>query len=104
MSTLASFDTLAYAKRLKEADVPEKQAEAQAEALREALNTSLNEHASALASKGDIALLHKELHKEIALVRKEIEALENRLTIKLSVVMTGLIAFAGAVLAFVSKF
>jgi len=34
-----TFDTLAYAKRLKEADVPEKQAEAQAEALRAALDT-----------------------------------------------------------------
>jgi len=37
MSTL-TFDTLAYVKRLKEADVPEKQAEAQAEALRAALD------------------------------------------------------------------
>jgi len=53
--TLSSFDTLAYVKRLKEADVPEKQAEVQAEALREALRATLDEQSSALATKGDVA-------------------------------------------------
>jgi len=61
IASLSSFDTLAYVKRLKEADVPEKQAEAQAEALRVALNAALDEHASTLATKGDIALVRKDL-------------------------------------------
>jgi len=61
VAPLSSFDTLAYVKRLKEADVPEKQAEAQAEALRAALNAALDEHASTLATKGDIALVRKDL-------------------------------------------
>jgi len=68
MTTLthSSFDTLAYVKRLREAEVPEKQAEAQAEALRAALDTQ------DVATKGDIAL-----------VRKDMESLENRLLLKL---------------------
>jgi hypothetical protein len=36
-----SFDTLAYAKKLKEAGVPERQAEAQAEALAEIVDERL---------------------------------------------------------------
>jgi len=81
MSTLSlsTFDTLAYVKRLKEADVPEKQAEVQAEALREALKATLDEQSSALATKGDVA----SVKNEVALVRKDMEALENRLLLKL---------------------
>jgi len=86
--TLPSFDTLQYVKRLRAADVPEKQAEAQAEALR----AVLVDQSADLATKADIALL-----------RKDMEALENRLTIKLSAVMVGLIAFAGAMQALVSR-
>jgi len=113
--TLSSFDTLRYVKRLKEADVPEKQAEAQAEALREVLadQSAVQSEASAriateldtrteravLKLEGDIALVRKDLD----LVRKDMESLENRLIIKLSVVMAGLIAFAGAVQVVVSK-
>jgi len=55
MSSLSSFGPPAYVKRLKEADVPEKQAEAQAEALRTALDTQ------DVASKSDIALVLKDL-------------------------------------------
>jgi len=98
MSALTSspFDTLRYVKRLKEADVPEKQAEAQAEALREVLadqSTSQTEVSARIVSEsdtkteravlkleGDIALvrkdmdlLRKELGSDIALVRKDID-------------------------------
>jgi len=59
--TLSSFDTLQYVKRLKAADVPEKQAEAQAEALRAALETQ------DVATKGDIALLEA----KIAIARRD---------------------------------
>lgn len=41
MSSTITFDTLAYAKKLKAAGVPEGQAEIQAEALREIVNTDL---------------------------------------------------------------
>gem|GEM_PF-826680 len=46
---LPSFDTLQYVRRLKAADVPEKQAEAQAEALREALVDQFSAQAEASA-------------------------------------------------------
>jgi len=66
-TSLSSFDTLAYAKRLKEADVPEKQAEAQAEALRAALETQ------DVATKGDLRELELRLRGEITEVRGELK-------------------------------
>jgi len=82
MTTLAlsSFDTLQYVKHLKAADVPEKQAEAQAEALSIALNATLADHAAQLATKGDLAAVHKELGARIDLTLKEI-AIARRDTI-----------------------
>ena len=41
MPTSVTFDTLAYAKKLKSAGVPEAQAEIQAEALKEIINSEL---------------------------------------------------------------
>jgi len=101
---LSSFDTLAYVKRLKEADVPEKQAEAQAEALREVLADQLSSQTevsarivsesdtkterAVLKLEGEIALVRKELGSEIALVRKDIDNL--RWTVR--IILGGIIA------------
>jgi len=76
MSTIAlsSFDTLAYVKRLKEADVPEKQAEAQAEALRAALDTK------DVVTKGDLRELELRLRSEITDVRGELKLQRALLT------------------------
>lgn len=55
------FDTLSYTKKLREAGVPEKQAEVQAEAIAEALSGQL-------ATKSDVELLRKDLqlsHSEL---------------------------------------
>jgi len=78
--TMSSFDTLAYVKRLKEADVPEKQAEAQAEALREVLADQFSSQTKVSArivsesdTKTERAVL--KLEGEIALVRKDIDNL-----------------------------
>lgn len=60
MSAIA-FDTLKYAKRLKEAGVPEKQAEAEAEALVEVLQTNLG----LLSSKTDIKEMDVNLRREM---------------------------------------
>jgi len=68
-----TFDTLEYVNKLKDADVPEKQAQAQAQALRGVLDTALADHASSLATKGD---LHSEINfvrNEIALVRRDMD-------------------------------
>jgi len=74
--TLSSFDTLRYVKALKEADVPEKQAEAQAEALRSVLEATQADQAAQLATKGDLALMRKELDLVRSDLRGEISTLK----------------------------
>jgi hypothetical protein len=55
--TAVTFDTLKFVRRLKEAGVPEAQAEAEAEALAEALGSS----AVNLATKADIETVRREI-------------------------------------------
>jgi len=87
MSLTLSFDTLAYVKQLRAADVPEKQAEAQAQALRGALDTAFAEQAKAqkqattqaleqLDTKTEkaIALLRKDMDSGLSLLRKDMDA------------------------------
>jgi len=96
-----TFDTLKFVETLEKAGVERNQASAIASAVRD------SHDAADVATKGD-------LHNEMALVRKDVEALEqrliaridaqeNRLVIKLSAIMAGLIAFAGAVQVIVNK-
>ena len=73
MSAIA-FDTLKYSKRLKEAGVPDKQAEAEAEALAEVLEVNLKD----LATKEDL--------------RRDLCELEQRMVIKLGGMMMASIA------------
>lgn len=73
----ARFDTLAYAKKLREAGFTEGQAEAQAEALRAVVDENL-------ATKADIAEL-----------KRDLKELESRITIRLG----GLIVAGIGVLA-----
>jgi len=91
-----TFDTLEYVKKLKAADVPEKQAEAQAEALRGVLETALAEQAQtqadtttravdALDTKTEKAVLR--LDARVELVHKEIELSRKDIIIKLGTMM-----------------
>jgi len=73
MASIA-FDTLAYSKKLKEAGVPEKQAEVQAEAFAEIIEDRL-------ATKQDIMNLQRDMKE-----------MEMRLTIRLGAMMAGCIA------------
>jgi len=59
MGHTITFDTLAYAKKLKAAGVPEQQAEVQAEAIAEIIEERL-------ASKHDIEELRTDLKRDIA--------------------------------------
>jgi len=110
--TLSSFDTLQYVKRLRAADVPEKQAEAQAEALRAVLVEQAGVQSDASArmvsesdTKTEKAIMRLDSRIDILEQRlnARIDAMENRLIMKLSAIMVGLIAFAGAVQAVVSR-
>lgn len=91
MSTIA-FDTLKYSKRLKDAGVPDKQAEAEAEALAEVLEVNLKE----LAAKADVLAvktdLTRELTREADSLRRDMREMEQRMTIKLGAMMMAGIA------------
>lgn len=82
MATIA-FDTLKYSKRLREAGVPEKQAEAEAEALAEVLEVNLKE----LATKEDMKALRDEMKALEDRLGDKITLLEQRMTIKLGGLM-----------------
>jgi len=81
-----TFDTLKYANRLKKAGFTPEQAEEQAGALSEVLEVNLKE----LATKADIAML-----------RQEMIQLEQRMTIKLGMMIFGAV---GAALALAKLF
>lgn len=89
--TTTTFDTLAYAKRLRDAGVPEPQAEAQSSALADALKQS----ASELATKQDVQEVRRDM-KELELsLRRDIAELKADLlkwVIGLLLVQTGLFA------------
>jgi len=81
MATLA-FDTLAYAKKLKAAGVPEQQAEVQAEAFAEIVDERL-------ATKQGIELLRRDM-KELQL------RLKHDLTLRLGTMTAASIAIVAA--------
>jgi len=105
-----TFDTLSYARRLKQAGLPEAQAEAIADATRELVVQDVATKADIAALKSDIAGLRAELKSDIAGVRSEMSALDQRLTalietqgLRLTVRLGGLIAVGIAILAAIIK-
>jgi hypothetical protein len=101
-----AFDTLSYARKLKQAGVPDTQAEAMADATRDLLGSDFATKGDAAAVKSEIALLAN----KIAAVKHEMVALEQRLSaaidtmgLRLTVRMGGLITVGVAVLAAIIK-
>jgi hypothetical protein len=84
MATAASFDTLAYAKKLRDAGVPEAQAEVHAEALAAVIEGNLATKTDAGEIKRDVESLRAELKRDIESLRAEltrdIESLRAELT------------------------
>jgi len=123
MTTL-TFDTLKFAIRLKNADVPEKQAQAQAEALREVIGDTLVEQAkmqaaasarsmTELDTKTEAAItgLKAEFKTEILkvdakvdLLRKDMEALANALVIRLVKAMLAIMGLGIGLIAAIVRF
>lgn len=81
-----TFDTLRYAKRLKEAGFTEQQAEVQTEALREIIEDKL-------ATKADIVML-----------KRDIKTLEYKLTIRLGSMIVAGVAFLSAFMVILKVF
>jgi hypothetical protein len=80
------WDTLAYAKRLREAGVPSAQAEVQAEASREFVTAELVTRTDAETAQ------------------RELEGAIKRQTLRLTIRLRGMVAIAVAVLATISAF
>lgn len=98
-----AFDTLGYAKRLREAGVATEQAEVHAEAARDFIMT-------ALVTKSDLDVARQVLEAAMAngelRVESRIDRLENRidsLELRLLIRLGGLIAIAVAILAAIIK-
>ena len=91
MATVA-FDTLRFTKRMKDAGVPERQAEAEAEALAEIFAVNLKD----LASRDDLKALEERLSTKIAATEErlsdKITMLEQRMIIKLGGMMVAAVA------------
>lgn len=92
-NTALSFDTLQYAKKLREAGFSEQQAEIQAEALREIIDDNV-------ATKGDILALQR----DIKAVEHALKATEERLTYKLTIRLGSMIVAGIVVLGVLFKF
>lgn len=80
--TAIAFDTLAYAKRMKEVGFTEQQAEAQAEGIASIIDDQLT-------TKKDLELLRVDLKKDIALVKKDIETIKKDILLKLGGMIIG---------------
>jgi hypothetical protein len=81
-----AFDTLKFANKLKEAGVPDKQAEAQAATMAEALQVNLESLATkeqvdrqGADVRKEIELLRSDMNREIRLVRQENDQNKNEL-------------------------
>jgi outer membrane protein TolC len=83
-----TFDTLSYARRLRQAGVPEAQAEAMADATRELVVQDV-------ATKGDIA----GLKTDIAVLRSDVVAVEQRLMAAMETLSLRLTVRMGIMLA-----
>ena len=87
------LDTLAYARRLKQAGVPDAQAEAQAEALAAALDEQI-------ATKRDLLEIEAKLAERIQRVDRRIDEVEASLLLRMSEMENRLTLRLGALLAF----
>ena len=91
MSNVA-FDTLKLAKRLEDAGFAPDAAAATASAMGDAM-TEL--HAN-LATKAEFNVFRSEMRHEFELVRRDLAALELRMTVKLGAMMAGAVGLTAA--------
>jgi predicted phage-related endonuclease len=94
MSTALAFDTLQYAKRLKQAGFTEEQAEVQAEGLSELIHDHL-------ATKQDIKELEKEIKNVEERLTNKINDMGYKIIIKLGGMMIAGVVTLGAFLALI---
>ena len=93
------MDTLAYAKRLRDAGIPAEQAEAHAEAAREFIMAEL-------VTKADLQQVAEGLHRDMEILRRDMDTIRrehdsalDRQTLRMTVRLGGMIAVGIALLA-----
>jgi hypothetical protein len=84
-----TFDSLGYAKRLRDRGVPNDQAEAHAEAARDFIMAELVTKAdmAELAHRTDLLATKQELQTDIAELRHDMETQNLRLTVRLGAML-----------------
>ena len=98
-----AFDTLTYARRLKEAGFSDRQAEALAEATRDLAVQDFATKSDIAALKADIAALEQRVMADLAALEQRFMAALDTLGLRLTVRMGGLVAIGVAVLAALIK-
>jgi hypothetical protein len=100
MTVAFAFDTLGYAKRLREAGVSTDQAEAHAEAAREFIMTEL-------VTKSDLYAVKSELDLRLLATRNDLQAAIDKMALQLTVRLGGIVVasvgLAVALVGFLSR-
>lgn len=93
-----AFDTLGYAKRLRDAGISQGQAEAHAEAAREFVMGELVTKADLLAIRADLLATKADLQAMKADLQTAIDTLSLRLTLRLGVMLAAGLATLAAII------
>jgi hypothetical protein len=86
-----AFDSLGYAKKLRDAGIAQDQAEAHAEAAREFIMTELATHSDLAVLRTDLDVLRRELENKL-------DTLTLRLTVRTGVMLAAGLSILAAVL------
>ena len=110
MTVVWAFDTLGYAKRLREAGVPNPQAEGHAEAAREFIMTELVTKQDLLAVRQDLQVTKLELQTAINSLEARLggridilQAAMDTQTLRLTVRLGGIVAAGIGILALLER-
>jgi hypothetical protein len=93
-----AFDTLGYAKRLRDAGISQGQAEAHAEAAREFVMGELVTKTDLLAIKADLQAIKADLQATKAGLQAAMDTLSLRLTLRLGVMLAAGLATLAAII------
>jgi hypothetical protein len=93
-----AFDTLGYAKRLRDAGISQGQAEAHAEAAREFVMGELVTKADLQAVKADLQVMKADLQAMKADLQAAMDTLSLRLTLRLGVMLAAGLATLAAII------
>jgi hypothetical protein len=93
-----AFDTLGYAKRLRDAGISQGQAEAHAEAAREFVMGELVTKADLVAVKADLLAVKADLQATKADLLAAMDTLSLRLTLRLGVMLAAGLATLAAII------